>query len=46
MAPTLHYKIKVAKPKMDREKDCSPVMDTETRRDHGDTSTETDSCQR
>ena len=46
MGHTLHYKMTLAKPKMDREKDCSPVMDTDTLRFRGDTSTETDSCQR
>ena len=33
-------------PLMDLVKDCSPEKDTETRREHGDTSSETDSCQR
>ena len=33
-------------PMMDLMKGCSPDVDTETRREHGDTSTETDSCQR
>ena len=31
---------------MDLVRGCSPDIDTETRREHGDTSTETDSCQR
>ena len=33
-------------PLMDLVKGCSPDIDTETRRDHGNTSTETASCQR
>ena len=33
-------------PLMDLVTDCNPEIDTETRRDHGNTSTETDSCQR
>ena len=44
--PTLHYKMKVTQPMMDLVKGCSPDTDTETRRKHGDTSTEPDSCQR
>ena len=33
-------------PMMDLVKVCSPEKDTQTRREHGDMSTETESCQR